>query len=104
MGEFIVIGISTFSLQLNTSDRVVDWVKSKGYSLIDVNVLRALPTHRTVRVPLKQYILQILITSMRFDRNWNTGSTIKRIKKNMRRFSGIPERRIQMAWLRKHSC
>ncbi|KAJ9110177.1 hypothetical protein QFC20_003029 [Naganishia adeliensis] len=26
---------------------VVDWVKSKGYSLIDVNVLRALPTHRT---------------------------------------------------------
>ncbi|KAJ9125473.1 hypothetical protein QFC22_000434 [Naganishia vaughanmartiniae] len=32
---------------LDTSDRVVDWVNSKGYSLIDVNVLRALPTHRT---------------------------------------------------------
>ncbi|GHJ85542.1 hypothetical protein NliqN6_1944 [Naganishia liquefaciens] len=32
---------------LKTSDRVVEWAKSKGYSLIDVNVLRALPTHRS---------------------------------------------------------
>jgi hypothetical protein len=45
---------------LDTSDRVVDWVNSKGYSLIDVNVLRALPTHRTVRLPFPLRLHRIL--------------------------------------------
>ena len=30
--------------QLDTSDLIVNWVRASGYNLIDVNVLKQLPT------------------------------------------------------------
>lgn len=36
--------------QLDTSDKIVNWVVKSGYSLIDVNVLAQLPTRMSVSV------------------------------------------------------
>nr|XP_018264720.1 histone deacetylase 6/10 [Kwoniella dejecticola CBS 10117]OBR86878.1 histone deacetylase 6/10 [Kwoniella dejecticola CBS 10117] len=33
------------SYLINTSDEIVNWVKREGYNLIDINVLKQLPTH-----------------------------------------------------------
>jgi hypothetical protein len=45
--------------QLDTSDTVVNWVKSSKYSLVDVNILRQFPTqyaqvsHRRVQYSVR---------------------------------------------------
>jgi histone deacetylase 6 len=36
--------LSALTRQLDTSDKIVGWVKSSEYSFIDVNVLAQLPT------------------------------------------------------------
>ncbi|KAK6907347.1 hypothetical protein I203_101340 [Kwoniella mangroviensis CBS 8507] len=50
-------GVSTTNVHMansyliNTSDAIVDWVKKEGYNLIDVNVLKQLPTHFAPDLP-----------------------------------------------------
>ncbi len=41
--------------QIDSSNRVVDWVKARGYGLIDVNVMKSLPTHPRVSASMLEH-------------------------------------------------